>query len=143
MHPVVGSSTLSERQAADVYQEELATRAARNGFGYVDRKQQLADPIAAAAYLSSYFVAGKKGKLTLREAVTSGQMPRSIIYVQAELSRSSGITMRSLRLKRYAWRLWRESIMPVAGLSYYVDVDDIWAGLQAGKTLPEIVYSSL
>jgi hypothetical protein len=105
VHPVVGASSASERAAADVYQDELAERAARHGFGYVDRKRAIANPTAAAAYLSSYFVAGKKGKMTLREAVTSGRMPVSIVYVAPELSQASGITMRSLRLRRYLWRL--------------------------------------
>lgn len=142
VHPVVGCSTLQERRAADVYTEELSTRAARHGFGFVDRKVQLRDPVAAAAYLSSYFVAGKKGKLTLREAVSSSAMPRSIVYVNAELSRRSGITMRSLRLKRYAWRVWRQQVEPV-GLGADVTVLDIWAGLVEGKTLAQVVTSCL
>lgn len=105
VHPVVGCSTARERASAEVYTQELARRASRHGFGYVDRKTQLRNPVAAAAYLSSYFVAGKKGKLTLRESVTTGSMPPSIVYVQPELSQRSGVTMRSLRLKRYLWRI--------------------------------------
>lgn len=124
VHPVVGYSTPSERQAADIYVEELVARAPANGFGHVDRKTAIADPVAAAAYLSSYFVAGKKGKLTLRESVTSGRMPRSIVYVQPELSRRSGVTMRSLRLKRYLWRL---------GSAW------IWAHENWGHSLEELV----
>lgn len=142
VHPVVGSSTLGERQAADVYQRELASRAARHGFGFVDRKVQLRDPVAAAAYLSSYFVAGKKGKMTLREAVSSNAMPRSIVYVHPELSQRSGVTMRSLRLKRYAWRIWRHEIEPV-GLDAEVSVLDIWAGLVKGQTLAQTVSGCL
>lgn len=141
VHPVVGSSTLSERRAADVYQQELAARAARHGFGYVDRKREVAHPRAAAAYLSSYFVAGRKGKMTLREAVTSGAMPPSIVYVAPELSQRSGITMRSLRLRRYAWQVWRTEIEP-RGL-HEVSASDIWHGLQEGKTLTAIVSSCL
>jgi hypothetical protein len=141
VHPVVGSSTVAERQAADVYQQELAARAARHGFGYVDRKIEVRHPRAAAAYLSSYFVAGKKGKLTLREAVTSGAMPPSIVYVAPELSQRSGITMRSLRLRRYAWQLWRLEIEPRD--LQEVTAGDIWQGLQAGKTFGAIVTSCL
>jgi len=103
VHPVVGCSTARERASAEAYTQELARRASRHGFGFVDRKEQLRNPVAAAAYLSSYFVAGKKGKLTLRESVTTGSMPPSIVYVQPELSQRSGVTMRSLRLKRYLW----------------------------------------
>jgi hypothetical protein len=100
---VVGSSTHEERVAADVYQEELAARAAKHGFGFVDRKRQVTHPRAAAAYLSSYFVAGKRGKMTLRESVTKRDMPVSIVYIAPALSQRSGVTMRSLRLKRYLY----------------------------------------
>jgi hypothetical protein len=141
VHPVVGSSTVTERQAADVYQQELAGRAARHGFGFVDRKLEVRHPRAAAAYLSSYFVSGRKGKMTLREAVTSGSMPPSIVYVAPELSRRSGITMRTLRLRRYAWQVWRCEIEP-RGLDE-VGPGDVWQGLQAGKTLAAIVTSCL
>lgn len=142
VHPLVGYSTPAEKAAADVYQRELADRAARHGFGYVDRKRQVREPTAAAAYLSAYFVAGKKGKMTLRESVTSGAMPQSIVYVSPELSQHSGITMRSLRLRRYAWRLWRHDIEPI-GLDLEVSVGDIWQGLQRGKTLSQIVTACL
>jgi hypothetical protein len=141
VHPVVGSSTHAERQAADVYQQELAARAARHGFGFADRKLEVRHPRAAAAYLSSYFVAGKKGKMTLTEAVTSGAMPRSIVFVATELSRASGVTMRSLRLRRYAWHLWRQEIEPRDLVE--VTAVDVWHGLQEGKTLVAIVTSCL
>lgn len=141
VHPVVGYSTVSERRAADVYLEELVARRTRHGFGFVDRKVQVLDPSAAAAYLSSYFVTGKKGKMTLREAVTSGSMPRSIVYVHPELSQRSGVTMRSLRLKRYAWVIWRQEIEP-RGLQE-VSVLDIWAGLVKGQTLAQTVSGCL
>lgn len=105
VHPLLGYSTPAEKAAADAYMRELSARAARHGFGFVDRKRQIRAPGASAAYLSSYFVAGKKGKLSLRETVTSQAMPVSIVYVKPELSQRSGVTMRSLRLKRYLWRL--------------------------------------
>lgn len=126
VHPVLGASSLQERRSADVYTAELASRASRYGFGFVDRKEQLRDPVAAAAYLSSYFVSGRKGvgKLTLRESVTTGTMPPSIVYVKPELSRRSGVTMRSLRLKRYLWRL---------GSAW------IWAHETWGHSLEELV----
>lgn len=105
VHVLNGYSTPAEKAASDAYQAELDRLSARHGFGYVDRKRQVREPQAAAAYLSSYFVAGKKGKLDLRESVSSGKMPHSIVYVRPELSQRSGVTMRSLRLKRYLWRL--------------------------------------
>lgn len=142
VHPVVGRSTPIERAAADTYQRELAARAARHGFGFVDRKVEVRNPVAAAAYLSSYFVAGRKGKMTLRETVSSPAMPPSIVYVSPVLSRASGITMRTLRLRRYAWRLWRQHIEPI-GLDLEVSVTDVWAGLIEGKTLTQTVSSCL
>lgn len=141
VHPLLGYSTPAERAAADAYQRELAERAARHGFGYVDRKRQVREPRAAAAYLSSYFVAGKKGKMTLREAVTNRSMPLSIVYVRPELSQRSGVTMRTLRLRRYAWYLWRAEIEP-AGLQE-VSPLDVWAGLVEGKTLAQTVSGLL
>lgn len=141
IHPVVGSSTVSERQAADVYQQELAARAARHGFGYVDRKIEVRHPRAAAAYLSSYFVSGRKGKMTLTEAVTSRSMPPSIVYVAPELSQRSGITMRSLRLRRYAWQLWRTEIEPRD--LHEVTAVAIFQGLQRGKSFMAIVTAAL
>lgn len=103
LHLVLGYSTPADRLAVDAYVQELNSRAPRHGFGFVDRKLEVKEPTAAAAYLSSYFVAGKRGKLSLRESVQSRSMPRSIIYVAAWLSTRSGITMRSLRLKRYLY----------------------------------------
>jgi hypothetical protein len=104
-HPLLAYSTLGEKRAADAYLRHLDRLAEHYGFGYVDRKHQVREPRAAAAYLSSYFVSGKKGKLSLRESVVSRQMPRSIFYVSPNLSQRSGVTMRSLRLVRFRWYL--------------------------------------
>lgn len=103
VHLVVGYSTPSEKAGADRYVGELVRLAGRHGFGFVDRKPTVKEPSAAAAYLSSYFVTGSKGKLALHESVRSRAMPRSIFYVAPWLSTRSGITMRSLRLRRYLY----------------------------------------
>ena len=79
------------------------------GFGYVERKHQVREPRAAAAYLSSYFISGKGKKISLEESVQSNWLPRSIIHVSTELTKHSGITMRTLRLRRYAWVVWRNT----------------------------------
>lgn len=104
-HPVLGNSTAGERAGRLAYQRRLAQVAGKYGFGFVDRKSELRSPVAAAAYLSSYFVTGKKGKLNLQESVTSGEMPRSIIHVDFRLTMATGITMRTLRLQRFVWVL--------------------------------------
>jgi len=77
-------------------------------FGYIERKHNVREPRAAAAYLSSYFIADKGSKIGLEESVQSNWMPRSIIHVSVELTRQSQVTMRNLRLRRYAWVLWRQ-----------------------------------
>jgi hypothetical protein len=102
-HVILGRSTPAEIAAASAYQRELTARAPGHGFGYVDRKLEVREPGSAAAYLSSYFVDGKKGKISLRESVTSPAMPRSIIHVAVALTQASGITMRTLRLRRFLW----------------------------------------
>lgn len=136
LHLVVGYTIPSERAAADRYVHELAERAPRHGFGFVDRKLEVKEPSQAAAYLSAYFVAGKRGKLSLTESVQDDSMPRSIIYVASWLSRRSGITMRSLRLKRYAWQLW--SKIHATGICTPIEVAEIWHGLTEGWSLAMI-----
>jgi len=140
-HVIVAYSTLSEKRAADLYVEELVARAPAAGLGFVDRKKQLLERTAAAAYLSSYFVAGKKGKMTLTESVQSGQLPRSIVYVSPTLSKLSGVTMRSLRLKRYAWHVWRKVVGSVGCTA--MEVDQVWFGLNEGWALARICHEFL
>jgi hypothetical protein len=108
VHPVLAYSTLAEKRAVDRYLEHLG--ALRKDYGFVERKHRVREPRAAAAYLSPYFVSGKGNKLSLEESVQSNWMPRSIMHVSVALTRASGITTRTLRLKRYAWMVWREAI---------------------------------
>lgn len=79
--------------------------------------------------------------MTLTEAVTSRSMPPSIVYVAPELSQRSGITMRSLRLRRYAWQLWRTEIEPRD--LHEVTAVAIFQGLQRGKSFMAIVTAAL
>lgn len=102
VHPVLAYSTASERRAADRYLLHLAELRLKYGFGYVERKKRVREPSAAAAYLSSYFVSGKGKKVSLEESVRSKAMPRSIIHISVFLTQRSGVTMRALRLRRYA-----------------------------------------
>lgn len=107
-HPVLAYSTLAEKRAADRYLQELDRLRSHYGFGYIERKQRVREPRAAAAYLSSYFVTGKRGKVALQESVQSGQMPRSIIHVSHRLTLACRVTMRALRLRRFAWVLAKD-----------------------------------
>jgi hypothetical protein len=141
-HPVLAYSTPRERAGADRYLEHLDALRGRYGFGFIERKQRVRDPRAAAAYLSSYFINGKGNKISLEESVQSNWLPRSIIHVSAALTQRSRITMRTLRLRRYAWVLWRESdsaIWSITGL----EPQDLWYGLREGVALTELVASAL
>jgi hypothetical protein len=64
----------------------------------------------AAAYLSSYFVKGRRGKTALWESVRSSAMPKSIIYVATALTLETGCTMRTVRLKRALFVWWGVSL---------------------------------
>lgn len=103
VHAVVPLGSGMERAAAAFYVQELHALAARYGFGYVDRKLEGASAKAAAAYLSSYFVTGKREKAQLHESVMSPAMPRSIVHVSNRLTQHTGITMRELRFRRFVW----------------------------------------
>jgi hypothetical protein len=107
-HPVLAYSTPKERLSARRYLEHLDELRHRYGFGFIERKRLVREPRAAAAYLSSYFVTGKDQKVKLEESVRSNAMPRSIIHVSNKLTQRTGLTMRSLRLKRYVWVLRRQ-----------------------------------
>jgi hypothetical protein len=98
---------------ARAYLTRLAELAPSYGFGFVHSESKLVKPMPAqnaAAYLSSYFVKGRRGKLALWESVRSSAMPRSIIYVSTKLTKQTGCTMRTLRLKRALYFLWRASL---------------------------------
>ncbi|HEY8554994.1 MAG TPA: hypothetical protein VIL43_10695, partial [Burkholderiales bacterium] len=101
VHPVLGYSTASEKRAAGRYVEHLAELAPKFGFGFVERKHRVLSASAAAAYLSAYFVKGRREKLELRESVMHPAMPRSIVHVSSRLTQATGCTMRRLRLKRF------------------------------------------
>jgi hypothetical protein len=88
--------------------------APRYGFGITERKLQTRSAKRIAAYLSSYFVTGKRGKVSLQESVMSPEMPRSIIYVSTELTQRTGVTMRELRFRRFVWFLADRLGCPVA-----------------------------
>ncbi len=141
-HPVLAYSTPREKASADRYLEVLDALRLQYGFGYVERKHRGREPRAAAAYLSSHFIAGMGSKISLEESVQSNWMPRSIINVSKGLTQRSGITMRTLRLRRYAWVLWRETDPTIWALTG-LEAQDLWYGLREAVTLTELVASAL
>jgi hypothetical protein len=88
----------------------LAELAPQYGFGFVERKIKAQPPVNAAAYLSSYFLSGRRGKATLWESVRSAAMPRSIVHVSVTLTQETGCTMRLLRFGRCMWVVWRVAL---------------------------------
>ena len=113
VHPVLGFRTAAERHAANLYTQYLFGLAPSYGFGFTERKVQPCPPKRAAAYLSAYFVTGKKGKLSLQESVMSPDMPRSIIHVSNDLTQLTGVTMRELRFRRFVWFIADRAGCPV------------------------------
>ncbi|MEA2489889.1 MAG: hypothetical protein QOH21_1681 [Acidobacteriota bacterium] len=97
VHPALGFTTPAERHAAELYAQYLERLRPQYGFGFTERKLRIRSGKRVAAYLSSYFVSGKKQKVTLQASVTSRDMPRSIIHVSTELTQLTGVTMRELR----------------------------------------------
>jgi hypothetical protein len=60
VHPVLAYGTYAERRAADRYLDLVDELGPHYGFGYSERKRRVMPALAAAAYLSAYFVTGKK-----------------------------------------------------------------------------------
>ncbi len=110
VHPVLSLVTARQRAGARCYIGRLAELAPQYGFGFVERKVKPQAAVNAAAYLSAYFVKGRRGKATLWESVRSAAMPRSIVHVSVRLTQETGCTMRLLRLGRYVWVIWNVSL---------------------------------
>lgn len=87
---------------ACAYLARLAELAPQYGFGFVERKAKPQPAENTAAYLSSYFVRGRRGKKTLWGVGA----PRSIVHVSVRLTMRTGCTMRTLRLKRAVHWTW-------------------------------------
>lgn len=105
-HVLLGYTSPLERASAKRYHQELNDRAARYGFGFaLPARERAAGKGAGAAYFASYFIDGKGGKAAITEAVKSSVLDGCTIYVTPALTMRSGVTMRSLRLRRYLW--WR------------------------------------
>ncbi len=112
VHPVLAYGTARQMAGARLYVERLAELAPQYGFGFAERKIRPQPAQNAAAYLSSYFVKGKRGKETLWESARSPAMPRSIVHVSVKLTMHTGCTMRVLRLKRAIHYVWRTTLPP-------------------------------
>jgi hypothetical protein len=138
VHPVLAYSTVEEKRSADLYVAHLDAIRRRYGFGYVERKRRVREPRAAAAYLSSYFVTGKGRKVSLQESVQSNRMPRSIIHVSVRLSQRSGITMRTLRIKRHLFHRLGP-LLDILRLDVGLSILDIYRALEARVSIIDLL----
>jgi hypothetical protein len=113
---------------ASAYFEEAERLASRHGFGFVGRKrgtsQHVMSAERAAAYLSSYFVSGKGEKATLSENARNPHLPRLLIWVSPNLTRRTGVTMRSRRRCRQLWAV-RTGLLPPPN----------WPGVELARTI--------
>jgi hypothetical protein len=107
-HPVLLAGTPRQRSAASDYADRMRALAPQYGFGFVSMKLKPQSAAAAAAYLSSYFVTGKKEKAQLQESVKHPALKRGrIIWLSPKLTQRTGVTMRELRFRRYVWVRFR------------------------------------
>jgi hypothetical protein len=105
-HLVVGCESALELRAAKAFRRHLERLAGerRYSFGHVNGKFVKPKPAReAAAYLSSYFVAGRGHKAPLTEAVSNDELPRLPLYVSRRLTAVTRTTMRNKRRQRHLW----------------------------------------
>lgn len=108
-HPVLLATTPVQRAAVRAYRDLLAKWAPHHGFGFVSRMPEPRSAKSAAAYLSSYFIVGKRDKAQLQESVTHPALRRGrILWMAPKLTLKTGITMRELRFRRYVWMAYHE-----------------------------------
>ena len=129
VHPVLAYGAPRQMAGARAYLGRLAELAPQYGFGFVERKAKPQPAENAAAYLSSYFVRGRRGKETLWESARSPAMPRSIVHVSVRLTTRTGCTMRKLRLKRAVHFVWGVSL-PLSELSAVAKVLQVFPGAE-------------
>jgi hypothetical protein len=132
VHFVVGCETASERRAARSFRQHLErlSHHPRYEFGHVNGKFVKPKPAReVAAYLSSYFVAGRGDKASITQAILNEELPRLPLYVSRRLTKVTRATMRNKRRQRHlfvcdrlglskpAWWLDPETQLEIVALS--------------------------
>jgi hypothetical protein len=124
-HPVLLCTTMRHRFGVEFYAKRLSELAGQYGFGYVERKIKPQPASAAAAYLSAYFVKGKKEKAQLQHSVQHPAMRGSrILWMTPRLTQTTGATMREMRFRRFVWARYGHLIAQGGG---WVDVARVLA----------------
>ena len=148
LHLVLAYSTPGERRSAEKFCRLLDAKRTprrvpaawtmpgedREWFGFVQRSAPRS-PEGAARYLASYFAQKRAGKFTLNDTVRADWLKRSPIHVSARLTKRTRVTMRTLRLRRFAHHLWLKrwaSTFPTHGITSL----DVWRFLLDGHLRP-------
>jgi hypothetical protein len=122
LHGVIGVGTPLERAWAKAYVTALRELAPRYGFGFVDGWDNIGRKFwpggQAGAYLSSYFVGGRRRKAQITENVLAGDLPRLVVFVGRDLTAQTGCTMRSHRDARRLWAS-RQGLIPPPALTLH------------------------
>ena len=108
VHVVVGIHTARELAGAHAYAAQLHRLRGSFDFGFVDRGRRTGGRRAlevvpaerAARYMAKYLAPIRGGKLLLSETVIRRDVPPHAMHVHRDLTRRTGITMRSLRWRR-------------------------------------------
>jgi hypothetical protein len=115
VHIVFALNSPDDVRIAQLYFDELARLAPKYGFGFVGTKKgvslQILSGERAAAYLSTYFVRGRKEKATLQENACNPYLPHLLIWVSPKVTKVTEITMRMLRRLRHLWAV-RKGLCP-------------------------------
>jgi hypothetical protein len=142
VHFILGYSTPQEKKAADLFARIVRgiNSRERQFFGF-DHGEPMR-PESAGVYVASYFAKKRKGKLTIHDTVESEAVPRCPIYVATWLSQASGLSMRNLRLRRFAHHLHEKAY---AGRIEYthVSAQDVFEWLRAGFMRPWLINELL
>lgn len=97
---------LEDGPAAIAYQAELARRAPLYGFGFVDRKPVLLEPMHAVNYLAGYLAGSASGKKAGKDLAAAAKRarPNSRVWVVPHtVTAHSFVTRRALRAGRRLW----------------------------------------
>jgi hypothetical protein len=117
-HFVLGMGSPGERAAARVYMCELERLRGSHGYGFISdtRQGRLArawreigperiEARRAGNYVAKYLaLKGSDGRPVVAETVAHPDVPPLVVYVDRRLTGQTGVTMRSLRFQRFAWR---------------------------------------
>lgn len=103
LHIALGMQTGHERAWAIEYGRALRELSPRYLFGFVDLKplREAREGAGAAGYMAKYLTKGTGEELAAMLALAPG---RPLLYVSPALTSLTGVTMRSLRLVRRAYR---------------------------------------